>query len=224
MTRYVFITGGVVSSLGKGIAAASLAAILEARGLKVPMMKIDPYINVDPGTMSPFQHGEVYVTDDGAETDLDIGHYERFLDVNLGRDANVHSKSPERARSSRSCAENRQRRLPLVLAQTADAQAQWPVDRLQRLRRAPQRRQLLAQHGAPFLRQCHRGEQLNPRAGPLLKRQHLAGAPRHHIGGSLALVADLPLPDETTVYPGHESFTTLGQERRSNPYLMGEVF
>ena len=83
-TPLVFVTGGVVSSLGKGIAAASLAAILEARGLKVTMMKLDPYINVDPGTMSPFQHGEVYVTDDGAETDLDLGHYERFINVRLG--------------------------------------------------------------------------------------------------------------------------------------------
>jgi CTP synthase len=79
MTKYIFITGGVVSSLGKGIAAASLAAILEARGLKVTLLKLDPYINVDPGTMSPFQHGEVYVTEDGAETDLDLGHYERFV-------------------------------------------------------------------------------------------------------------------------------------------------
>lgn len=79
MTHYIFVTGGVVSSLGKGIAAASLGAILEARGLKVTMLKLDPYINVDPGTMSPFQHGEVFVTDDGAETDLDLGHYERFL-------------------------------------------------------------------------------------------------------------------------------------------------
>ena len=79
MNRFVFVTGGVVSSLGKGIAAASLGAILEARGLKVTMLKLDPYINVDPGTMSPFQHGEVFVTDDGAETDLDLGHYERFI-------------------------------------------------------------------------------------------------------------------------------------------------
>ena len=79
MTKYVFITGGVVSSLGKGIAAASLAAILETRGIKVTLLKLDPYINVDPGTMSPFQHGEVFVTEDGAETDLDLGHYERFV-------------------------------------------------------------------------------------------------------------------------------------------------
>ena len=79
MTKYIFVTGGVVSSLGKGIAAASLASILEARGLKVSMMKLDPYINVDPGTMSPYQHGEVFVTNDGAETDLDLGHYERFI-------------------------------------------------------------------------------------------------------------------------------------------------
>ncbi|MCK9539537.1 CTP synthase [Dokdonella sp.] len=84
MTPLIFVTGGVVSSLGKGIAAASLAAILEARGLRVTLMKLDPYINVDPGTMSPFQHGEVYVTDDGAETDLDLGHYERFVRTRLG--------------------------------------------------------------------------------------------------------------------------------------------
>ncbi len=83
MTKFVFVTGGVVSSLGKGIAAASLAAILESRGLKVTMLKLDPYINVDPGTMSPFQHGEVFVTDDGAETDLDLGHYERFITAKM---------------------------------------------------------------------------------------------------------------------------------------------
>ena len=85
MTKYIFITGGVVSSLGKGIAAASLAAILESRGLKVTMLKLDPYINVDPGTMSPFQHGEVFVTEDGAETDLDLGHYERFISAKMRR-------------------------------------------------------------------------------------------------------------------------------------------
>jgi CTP synthase len=89
MTRLIFVTGGVVSSLGKGIAAASLAAILEARGLRITMMKLDPYINVDPGTMSPFQHGEVYVTDDGAETDLDLGHYERFVRTRLTRKNSV---------------------------------------------------------------------------------------------------------------------------------------
>src|SRR6185437_9337401 len=83
MTPLIFVTGGVVSSLGKGIASASLASILEARGLSVTLMKLDPYINVDPGTMSPFQHGEVYVTDDGAETDLDLGHYERFVRTRL---------------------------------------------------------------------------------------------------------------------------------------------
>lgn len=85
MTKYIFVTGGVVSSLGKGIAAASLAAILESRGIKVSMLKLDPYINVDPGTMSPFQHGEVFVTEDGAETDLDLGHYERFIDARMGK-------------------------------------------------------------------------------------------------------------------------------------------
>ena len=88
MTRFVFVTGGVVSSLGKGIAAASLGAILEARGLKVAMVKLDPYINVDPGTMSPFQHGEVFVTRDGTETDLDLGHYERFVRTTTGRNSN----------------------------------------------------------------------------------------------------------------------------------------
>ena len=88
MTRYVFVTGGVVSSLGKGIAAASLGAILEARGLRVSMVKLDPYINVDPGTMSPFQHGEVFVTDDGTESDLDLGHYERFVRTTTGRNSN----------------------------------------------------------------------------------------------------------------------------------------
>jgi CTP synthase len=88
MTRYVFVTGGVVSSLGKGIAAASLAAVLEARGIKVTLLKLDPYINVDPGTMSPFQHGEVFVTEDGAETDLDLGHYERFTHTTMKRTNN----------------------------------------------------------------------------------------------------------------------------------------
>ncbi|MBX3663925.1 MAG: CTP synthase [Burkholderiales bacterium] len=85
MTKYIFVTGGVVSSLGKGIAAASLAAILESRGIRVSMLKLDPYINVDPGTMSPFQHGEVFVTEDGAETDLDLGHYERFINARMGK-------------------------------------------------------------------------------------------------------------------------------------------
>ncbi len=88
MTRYIFVTGGVVSSLGKGIASASLAAILEARGLKVTLLKLDPYINVDPGTMSPFQHGEVFVTHDGAETDLDLGHYERFVRTTMTQNNN----------------------------------------------------------------------------------------------------------------------------------------
>src|SRR5213596_4409177 len=88
-TRYIFVTGGVVSSLGKGIAAASLGRLLVSRGLKVALQKFDPYINVDPGTMSPYQHGEVFVTEDGAETDLDLGHYERFTDANTSRNSNV---------------------------------------------------------------------------------------------------------------------------------------
>jgi len=89
MTKYVFVTGGVVSSVGKGILAASLGRLLESRGLKIAMMKLDPYINVDPGTMNPFEHGEVFVTDDGAETDLDLGHYERFTNANLSQKSNV---------------------------------------------------------------------------------------------------------------------------------------
>ena len=82
-TKYIFISGGVVSSLGKGLTSASIAMLLECRGLKIAMLKLDPYLNVDPGTMSPFQHGEVYVTDDGAETDLDLGHYYRYTNPDL---------------------------------------------------------------------------------------------------------------------------------------------
>ena len=88
-TKYIFITGGVVSSLGKGIIAASLAKLLQARGLKVTIQKFDPYINIDPGTLNPYEHGECYVTDDGAETDLDLGHYERFLGVHTSKANNV---------------------------------------------------------------------------------------------------------------------------------------
>ncbi|MCC8066543.1 MAG: CTP synthase, partial [Clostridiales bacterium] len=87
--KYVFVTGGVVSGLGKGITAASLGRLLKARGYKVTMQKLDPYINIDPGTMNPIQHGEVFVTDDGAETDLDLGHYERFIDESLNKNSNV---------------------------------------------------------------------------------------------------------------------------------------
>ena len=89
MPKYVFVTGGVTSSLGKGITAASIGRILKARGIPVSILKLDPYINIDPGTMSPYQHGEVFVTDDGAETDLDLGHYERFIDENLSQASNV---------------------------------------------------------------------------------------------------------------------------------------
>ena len=107
--KYVFVTGGVVSSLGKGITAASLGRLLKARGLKVQIQKFDPYMNVDPGTMNPFQHGEVFVTEDGAETDLDLGHYERFIDENLSRAAN-HTR---RRRSRTACIrKERKRRLP----------------------------------------------------------------------------------------------------------------
>src|SRR5216110_308616 len=88
MARFIFVTGGVVSSLGKGLLSACLGALLQARGFKVRIRKFDPYLNVDPGTMNPYQHGEVYVTDDGAETDLDLGHYERFLDVSMAKDNN----------------------------------------------------------------------------------------------------------------------------------------
>ncbi|MDP2905065.1 MAG: CTP synthase, partial [Candidatus Omnitrophota bacterium] len=91
MSKYIFVTGGVISSLGKGITCASLGKILESRGLKVALMKFDPYLNVDPGTMNPYQHGEVYVTEDGAETDLDLGHYERFTSARTTRFNNVTS-------------------------------------------------------------------------------------------------------------------------------------
>ena len=87
-TRFIFVTGGVVSSLGKGVASASLGALLESRGLSVTILKLDPYINLDPGTMSPFQHGEVFVTEDGSETDLDLGHYERFIKSKMSKDNN----------------------------------------------------------------------------------------------------------------------------------------
>jgi len=92
-TRFIFVTGGVVSSLGKGIASASLAAILEARGLKVSMLNLDPYIHVYPGTMSPFPDGDVFVTEDGAETDLDLGHYERFIRTKMGKRNNFTTRS-----------------------------------------------------------------------------------------------------------------------------------
>ena len=89
MTKYIFVTGGVVSSVGKGIVAAAMGRMLKERGLTISVQKLDPYLNVDPGTMSPYQHGEVFVTNDGAETDLDLGHYERFIDINLQQVCNV---------------------------------------------------------------------------------------------------------------------------------------
>src|SRR5437588_12701375 len=93
MAKFIFFTGGVVSSLGKGITAASLGRLLKARGISVSIQKLDPYINVDPGTMNPFEHGEVFVTEDGGETDLDLGHYERFIDEHLHRDSNATTGS-----------------------------------------------------------------------------------------------------------------------------------
>ena len=91
MTKFIFVTGGVVSSVGKGVCVGSIGRILKSRGLSVSLLKLDPYLNVDPGTMSPYQHGEVFVTDDGSETDLDLGHYERFVNVQLGKLSNVTS-------------------------------------------------------------------------------------------------------------------------------------
>ena len=99
--KYVFVTGGVVSGLGKGITAASLGRLLKMRGYKVTSQKFDPYINIDPGTMNPIQHGEVFVTDDGAETDLDLGHYERFIDESLNKNSNVTTGSDNRDRRNR---------------------------------------------------------------------------------------------------------------------------
>ena len=100
MTKYIFVTGGVVSGLGKGITMASIGRLLKLRGLKVTAQKMDPYINVDPGTMSPYQHGEVYVTEDGAETDLDLGHYERFIDENLNKYRCIGTCSTRSARGN----------------------------------------------------------------------------------------------------------------------------
>ncbi len=104
MTRYIFITGGVVSSLGKGLASAALGALLQARGYRVRLRKLDPYLNVDPGTMSPYQHGEVFVTDDGAETDLDLGHYERFTGRPAGKQDNITTGRIYQTSSPRSAA------------------------------------------------------------------------------------------------------------------------
>ena len=101
MSKFIFVTGGVVSGLGKGITAASLGRLLKARGLKVASQKLDPYINVDPGTMSPLQHGEVFVTEDGAETDLDLGHYERFIDEDLNKWSNLTTRSAAASTSGR---------------------------------------------------------------------------------------------------------------------------
>ena len=91
VTKYIFVTGGVMSSLGKGLASACIGALLEARGMRVSLQKLDPYLNIDPGTMNPYQHGEVFVTNDGAETDLDLGHYERFTNAPLSQENNVTS-------------------------------------------------------------------------------------------------------------------------------------
>jgi len=99
VAKFVFVTGGVSSSLGKGLTASSLGRLLKARGLRVTMCKLDPYINFDPGTMNPFEHGEVFVTDDGGETDLDLGHYERFIDENLHRDSNATTGQIYRVRA-----------------------------------------------------------------------------------------------------------------------------
>ena len=104
MAKFIFITGGVVSSLGKGIAASSIGCLLESRGLRVALQKLDPYLNVDPGTMSPFQHGEVFVTDDGAETDLDLGHYERFTHARLTQSQQPDLRAASTSRSSRKSA------------------------------------------------------------------------------------------------------------------------
>ena len=108
--KYVFVTGGVVSGLGKGITAASLGRLLKARGYKVTMQKFDPYINIDPGTMNPIQHGEVFVTDDGAETDLDLGHYERFIDESLNKNSNVTTGKIYSVRSAKRAARRLRRR------------------------------------------------------------------------------------------------------------------
>ena len=131
MARYIFITGGVVSSLGKGLLAASLGALLQARGYSVRIRKFDPYLNVDPGTMSPYQHGEVYVTDDGAETDLDLGHYERFTGVSAKQSDNVTSGRIYRASSPASGAATISARpsRSFPTSPTRSRNSRWPTSR-----------------------------------------------------------------------------------------------
>ena len=126
MTKYIFVTGGVVSGLGKGITAASLGRLLKSRGLKVAAQKLDPYINVDPGTMSPYQHGEVFVTEDGAETDLDLGHYERFIDEDLNKYSNlttgkVYWNVLTKERRGEYLGETGKRRMPTLLSRRSAA-------------------------------------------------------------------------------------------------------
>lgn len=152
--KYVFVTGGVVSGLGKGITAASLGRLLKARGYKVTMQKFDPYINIDPGTMNPIQHGEVFVTDDGAETDLDLGHYERFIDENLGKNSNVttgkvywsvlqkerrgdYGGGTVQVKRQRMVAKYAEKKAALKKAALADAEGNIDYDALAKLQKLP---------------------------------------------------------------------------------------
>ena len=155
--KYIFVTGGVVSSLGKGLAAASIGCLLEARGIKINLMKFDPYLNVDPGTMSPFQHGEVFVTDDGAETDLDLGHYERFTHARLTR---AITTSPPAASTSRSS--------PRSAAATISARP------CRSSRTSPTRSKTPCARSPPGLRGRHRRDRRNRR------RHRVASVPRSH--------------------------------------------
>jgi CTP synthase len=123
--KYVFVTGGVVSGLGKGITAASLGRLLKARGYQVTMQKFDPYINVDPGTMNPIQHGEVFVTDDGTETDLDLGHYERFIDERLDRNSNVTMKK-DGERAKKILAEKDREKMTVIVTLVREIMAAEP--------------------------------------------------------------------------------------------------
>ncbi len=132
-TRFIFVTGGVVSALGKGIAAASIGRLLVARGLRVTIQKFDPYINLDPGTMSPFQHGEVFVTEDGAETDLDLGHYERFTGANTTRDRTSRlgrSTTPSSVASAAATTSARpSRSFPTSPTRSSSGSGSWPTPR-----------------------------------------------------------------------------------------------
>ena len=189
-TRFIFVTGGVVSSLGKGIAAASIGQLLVARGLSVSLQKFDPYINVDPGTMSPFQHGEVFVTEDGAETDLDLGHYERFTDVNTTRSSNVTTGAVL----------GHEDLAVLERAHRARVDVDVRVELLQRDRQAPGDQQLADRGGGDALAErrddaaCHEDEPSTSHATTLARAQDEAHAASNSFAWRLAPASEASAP------------------------------